>query len=232
MSDCNIEVRVWDLPTRLFHWLLVASIMTSVLTGFFDGIFGASTIDWHQRSGYLAIGLIAFRLVWGFVGGTYARFGSFLRGPGAVLRYTRSLVGQGKIPESPALGHNPLGGWSVVAMLAAVMVQAVTGLFISLEDYGFEAPLAKHVSRAASDRMNGIHEWAVWVILALVVLHLAAILFHAIIKKTNLVTAMLSGFRRVPSVKPEDASRGGNIFLGLAVASVVTYGVWWLVTKA
>jgi cytochrome b len=232
MNKLPIEVRVWDLPTRLFHWLLVASITTSVLTGFFDGILGASTIDWHQRSGYLAIGLIAFRLVWGLVGGTYARFASFLKGPGAVLRSIRSLVGQGMSPEVPALGHTALGGWSVVVMLAAVALQAVTGLFISLEDYGFEAPLAKHVSRAVSDRMNAIHEWGVWVILALVALHLAAILFYAIVKKTNLVTAMLSGFRRVPSVKPEDASQGGNIFLGLAVAGAVAYGVWWLVTKA
>lgn len=230
MSQPPIEVRVWDLPTRLFHWLLVASITTSVLTGFFDGILGSATFDWHQRAGYLAVGLVAFRLIWGFVGGTYARFATFLKGPASVLRYLRTLFQRD--PEAPGLGHNPLGGWSVVAMLAAVALQAITGLFISLEDYGFDAPLAKHVSRATSDRMNGIHEWGVWLILGLVALHLAAIAFYAIVKKTNLVSAMLTGFKRVPSVKPEDASQGGNIFLGLVVAAAAGYGVWWLVTRA
>lgn len=230
MSKLPVEVRVWDLPTRLFHWLLVASIATSVLTGFFDGILGSATFDWHQRSGYVAVGLVMFRLIWGFVGGTYARFATFIKGPTAVLPALAALFRRD--PAAPALGHNPLGGWSVVAMLAAVAVQAISGLFISLEDYGFEAPLAKHVSRATSDRLNGIHEWGAWVILGLVALHLVAIAFYAIAKKTNLVSAMLSGFRRVPSAKPEDASQGGNIFLGLAVAAAVTCGVWWLATKA
>jgi len=113
-----------------------------------------------------------------------------------------------------------------------VGTQAVTGLFISLEDYGFAAPLAKHVSRAVSDRMNAIHTAVIWVVLALVALHLLAIAYYAIVKKANLVPAMVTGFKRVSSVNPEDASRGGNIFLGLAVAAAVSYSVWWLVTKA
>ncbi len=225
-----MEVRVWDLPTRLFHWLLVACITTSALTGFFNGIFGSSTIDWHLRSGYCALGLVVFRLVWGVIGGTYACFVNFLRGPRSVALYLAALS---KPRDGPAaLGHNPLGGWSVMAMLMAVGTQAVTGLFISLEDYGFAAPLAKHVSRAVSDRMNAIHTAVIWVVLALVALHLLAIAYYAIVKKANLVPAMVTGFKRVSSVNPEDASRGGNIFLGLAVAAAVSYSVWWLVTKA
>ena len=209
MSQPPIEVRVWDLPTRLFHWLLVICISTSVLTGFFNGILGSSTIDWHLRSGYCALGLVAFRLVWGVMGGTYARFVNFLKGPLSVARYLDALP---KPSSGPApLGHNPLGGWSVVAMLLTVGTQAVTGLFISLEDYGFAAPLAKHVSRAMSDRMNAIHTAVIWVVLALVALHLLAIAYYAIVKKTNLVPAMVTGFKRVSSVKPEDPSRGPRV---------------------
>lgn len=229
MKDGDLQVRVWDLPTRLFHWLLVLCVATSLLTGFFDGILGKATFTWHQRSGYCAVGLVAFRLVWGFVGGTYARFASFLKGPGAIARYLASWKSDSG--SEPALGHNPLGGWSVMAMLAALGTQAVTGLFLSLEDYGFQAPLAKYVSGATSDRLNAVHGWVAWVVIALVALHLAAILFHAVVKKTNLVPAMVTGFRRVPFVKPEDPSRGGNIFLGLLVAVAVGYSVWWLVTR-
>lgn len=232
MSNREIEVRVWDLPTRLFHWLLALSITASVLTGFFDGMLGSATIDWHQRSGYLAIGLIAFRLVWGFVGGTYARFATFLKGPVAIRAYVRSLQKPGEADDTQGLGHNPLGGWSAMAMIGAVALQAVTGLFISIEDFGFEAPLAKHVSRAVSDQMNAIHTWAVWVILALVALHLAAILFHALVKKDNLVPAMVHGFRRVSRVRPGDPSQGGSIFLAAVVATAVGFVVWWLVGRA
>lgn len=229
MKEGDIQVRVWDLPTRLFHWLLALCVVTSLLTGFFDGILGKSTFTWHQRAGYCAVGLVAFRLVWGFVGGTYARFASFLKGPGAIARYLASWRAGGN--GEPTLGHNPLGGWSVMAMLAALGTQAVTGLFLSLEDYGFQAPLAKYVSGATSDRLNALHGWIAWVVIALVALHLGAILFYAVVKKTNLVTAMVTGFRRVRSVRPQDPSRGGNVFLGLAAAGAVGYSVWWLVTR-
>ena len=228
MNTNPIEVRVWDLPTRLFHWLLALCVATSLLTGFFDSVFGSSTFSWHQRSGYCAVGLVVFRVVWGFVGGTYARFGTFLKGPMTIARY---LAAQGTVRHTePSLGHNPLGGWSVVAMLVAIGTQAVTGLFLSLEDYGFQAPLAKYVSAATSDRLNALHGWAAWVVVALVALHLAAIVFYAVFHKTNLVPAMVTGFRRVASARPEQPSRGGNVALGLAVAAAVGLAVWWLVT--
>lgn len=228
MSQPDIEVRVWDSPTRLFHWLLAICVAVSLVTGFFDGIFGVNTITWHSRAGYCALGLVVFRVIWGFIGGTYARFSSFLRGPTAALRYLGSLLGGGR---ETSLGHNPLGGWSAIALISTVGVQAATGLFLSDEDYGFEAPLSKYVSRKVGHWLNEIHEGGAEVLLVLVGLHLAAIAFYAIVKKTNLVPAMVTGFKRVSAVKPEDPSRGGNIFLGLIVAVAVGYGVWWLVTQ-
>jgi cytochrome b len=228
-EESRVPVRVWDLPTRLFHWSLVALVAASVITGQFDSVLGATTLEWHRRSGLAILALLLFRLLWGFAGGTHARFASFLRGPGAVIAYARAtLAGRG---DEPA-GHNPLGGWSVVAMLAALAVQAVTGLFLVQEDYFFEGPLAKHVSRAVSDRMNAIHEANFWVIVALVSLHLAAIAFYTAAKRQDLVRAMVTGARRLAPGRAADETRGGGAGAAVAIAVACAAAVWALVSYA
>jgi cytochrome b len=229
MAGGGVPVRVWDLPTRLFHWLLVALVAASLATGKFDSLLGAGTLEWHRRFGLAILALLLFRLAWGFAGGTHARFASFLRGPRAVLGYAKSLATGGA--AEPA-GHNPLGGWSVVAMLAALATQAATGLFLVQEDYFFEGPLAKHVSRAASDRLNAIHEANFWVIVALVALHLAAIAFHAIAKRQGLVGAMLTGDKRLAAGREGEASRGGGLVLAAAIAIAAGAAVWGLAAYA
>lgn len=224
-----VRVRVWDLPTRLFHWLLVALVAASIATGKFDSLLGAGTLEWHRRFGLAILALLLFRLAWGFAGGTHARFAGFLRGPRAVLAYAKSLARGGA--GEPA-GHNPLGGWSVVAMLAALATQAATGLFLVQEDYFFEGPLAKHASRAVSDRLNAIHEANFWVIAALVALHLAAIAFYAVAKRQCLVGAMLTGDKRLEAGREGEASRGGGLAAAAAIAIAAGAAVWGMAAYA
>ncbi len=228
-GDARVRVRVWDLPTRLFHWTLVLLVAASVVTGKFDSVLGPSTLEWHKRSGLAILALLAFRVAWGFAGGTHARFAGFLRGPRALVAYARALAA-GNAPE--AAGHNPLGGWSVVAMLSALAAQAATGLFLVQEDYGFQGPLARHVSGAVSDRLGAIHEANFWVIAALVALHVAAVVFYAVAKRQDLVGAMIDGHKRLEAGREAEASRGGGLLLAAAIAFAAAAAVWGLVSLA
>jgi cytochrome b len=231
MTDrATASIAVWDLPTRLFHWTLLLLVCTSVITAELDTLLGPGTLEWHERSGVAILGLLLFRLGWGFVGGSHARFSSFLRGPWHVIAYAKGLLGRGEAKES--VGHNPLGGWSVVAMLAALAVQAGTGLFLVQEDFAFEAPLARHVSRAVSDRLGAIHEANVWVIGALVALHVSAIVYYAVAKRQDLVGAMLSGRKRVAVELRSQASRGGGLPAGIAIALASAAALWALLALA
>ena len=221
----TVAVRVWDGPTRLFHWTLALLVAANVATGHFDSMLGANTLDWHRRFGYALLGLVAFRLVWGFAGGTHARFASFLKGPRAVLGYAKALA-SGAHPVTA--GHNPMGGWSVVALLASVATQAITGLFIVQEDYGIAGPLSRFVSGATSDRMNSIHEANGWVLCALAGLHLAAIVMHTVKWREDLVGAMLSGVKRLPAGREAEAGRPAGwaaFVVALSLGAAVVAGL-------
>ncbi len=212
-------VRVWDLPTRLFHWSLVALVVTSFVTI----KVGGNWVQWHFYSGYAILTLILFRLVWGFIGGRYARFGSFLFGPSAVLATLKDS------PAAPrTLGHNPLGALSVFALLLFTGLQAAGGLFAN-DDIASEGPLVKFISKALSDRLTSLHHLNEKIILALVVLHVAAIVFYLWRKRQNLVRPMLTGDK--PQGNPAEASRDDT---GLRVRAAVVFAVcaavvWYVV---
>ncbi len=180
-------VTMWDLPTRAFHWLLVVLILLQYLSGEFDLL----PMEWHFRLGYATLALIVFRVLWGFFGSSTSRFATFLRGPGAVMRHTRATLrgATGKI-----VGHNPLGGWSVVLMIACVAVQAITGLFSS-DDLTETGPLVARVSDATVEWMTRIHHINRWVLLVLIALHIAAIAWYWAFRRENLVAPMLHGRR-------------------------------------
>lgn len=178
-------VVVWDLPVRLFHWALALLVVFSFTTG----KIGGAWMEWHLRSGYAILALLLFRFAWGLVGSDSARFGSFLRGPRAALDYARATLG-GRHPRVP--GHNPLGGWMVLVMLAVLALQAATGLF-SDDEIATQGPLAVKVSNATVSRMSAIHAVNEWIIAGLVVLHLAAIAIYRVVLRANLVPAMLHG---------------------------------------
>jgi len=217
-------VRVWDLPTRLFHWSLVLLVSFSAITGEFGDDFGANILDWHARAGYAILALLVFRLLWGFVGGTHARFYNFIRGPRVVIAYLRELRA-GK--SAPHLGHNPAGGWSVLLMLVCLSLQVGTGLFLSDDDLGFTGPLANHVSDHLSDQLQALHEANFYVLMVLVGLHLSAIAFHLWVKKENLVRAMVSG-RKPGAAEPQ---RGGHPLLGALVLAIGAGAVWFIVNR-
>ena len=224
LNSAPPAVRVWDLPTRLFHWSLVLLVSFSGITGEFGDDFGANVLDWHARSGYAILTLLFFRLLWGFVGGTHARFRSFVRGPRAVLAYLRGLSA-GK--SEPHLGHNPAGGWSVLLMLACLSLQVGTGLFLSDDDLGFTAPLANYVSDRMSDRLHALHEANFFVLMVLVALHLSAVAFHLWVKKENLVRAMVSGNKTI-AAPPQ---RGGHPLLGALVLAIAAAAAWFIVNR-
>lgn len=213
------RVRIWDLPTRLFHWSLAVLVVFSIVTAHIGGAW----IDWHFRSGYAVLALIAFRIAWGFVGGRHARFASFLRGPSAIAAALRG-------EPAPHAGHNPLGGLSVIAMLALIGAQAVGGLFAN-DDIASEGPLVRLVSKATSDTITTLHRINEKLIIALVVLHVAAIFFYLWRKRTNLVRPMITGDKSdvdPAQSTPDDAALRVRAALLLALSAAA---VWWLVKK-
>ena len=216
----SIVQRVWDLPTRLFHWTLVVLIALQYATGEFNLL----DMRWHFWFGYATLALIVFRVLWGFFGSQTSRFSDFLRGPRAVLRY---LCDSMSTNPQARVGHNPLGGWSVLALLASVAAQAVSGLFSS-DDIDTDGPLVAHVSDATVKLMTRVHHWNENVLLILVCLHVAAILLYLIVKHDNLVAPMIRGFRRGTSTQP---SRFASNWLALVLfalcAAAVAALVWW-----
>lgn len=182
------KVRIWDLPTRLVHWALAVLVIVS----FVSGKIGGNAMTWHMLSGYAILALILFRLLWGFAGSHYARFATFVRGPRQVLAALAALAAVVRGTTQPHAGHNPLGALSVLALLAVLLLQATTGLFAN-DDIFTEGPLAKLVSGATSELLTRIHGLNEYAILALVALHLAAVAFHHIVKRDNLVGPMITG---------------------------------------
>ena len=174
-------IRVWDLPIRLFHWLLVLCILGS----FISVNIGGNAIQWHAYFGYSVLTLLIFRIIWGFVGSTHARFASFFPNKKSILDYL-----QGKSPR--VLGHNPVGALSVFALLFVLCIQVTTGLFVD-DEIAFQGPLAKYVSSSVSSFLSEIHEGNQVVILTLITIHIAAIWFYKKFKGENLIKPMISG---------------------------------------
>jgi cytochrome b len=207
------SARVWDLPLRLFHWTLATLVVFSIVSIKLGGFWK----DWHMRSGYAILTLLVFRILWGFAGSRTARFSSFLHGPRVVSAYLRGL------PQVPSAGHNPLGGWSVLAMLAVLLAQAASGLFANDGSFS-EGPLAHLVSGAASDRLSTLHRYGEWAICALVGLHLAAIGYRTRIRHEPLVRAMLTGVRSgiAAAVRDDALLRLRALVLALLAAALVS----------
>ena len=190
-TQATVPVRVWDIPVRLFHWLLVLLVIVMFVTG----KLGGNWLEWHERAGYSILGLVMFRIVWGFVGSHHARFVNFLRGPKTVLAYVKNAVRK----DSPGhTGHNPLGAVSTVTMLGVLLLQAVMGLFAN-DDLMLEGPFAHLVSKGVSDQLTTLHKLNSTLILILIGGHLAAIAFAFFYKKENLVKAMITGDKMLPA---------------------------------
>ncbi len=222
MSPPIHKVRVWDLPTRLFHWALVVCVVGLAITG----TLGGNLMVWHFRFGYSVLTLLMFRILWGLVGGRWSRFAAFVYSPRSVLAYLR---GHGKLEHT--VGHSPIGAGSVFAMLGFLLAQVGSGL-LSDDEIAFAGPLTRFVSNATVGLATNYHKnIGKWVLLALVVLHLAAIIFY-LWRKHNLVHAMLHGDKDL--VGAVDASRDDTAsrLLALTVFGVCAAAVYGLISLA
>jgi cytochrome b len=219
MNDPNVPssavvgtpVRVWDLPTRIFHWALAALVIAAVASA----KIGGAAMVWHTRFGYCIAALVLFRLVWGLVGGRWSRFVSFLYGPSSMLRYLR---GQSRPDDRHEVGHSPLGALSVFALLGWLLVQVSTGL-VSDDEISFIGPLNRFIDPALGLAATGWHKhWGEYGLFALVGLHVAAIVFYTVVKKKSLIGPMVGGDK---TDQPADTPASADGVSQRALAAVV-----------
>lgn len=217
--EANRSVQVWDLPTRLFHWLVVVLVAGAYLTERFNWI------DWHVRIGEALLILVLFRLLWGCFGGETARFRGFLRSPAAALRHLRHVF---RREADQQVGHNPAGGWMVVLLLALLSLETLSGLYIA-NDIADEGPLSEWVPAWVANAISTLHVVGWDVLVAAVILHVAAIALYAIAKGHDLLRPMLTGRKRLPtSIRaPRPVSAWRAVWLlavaAIAVALLATY---------
>ena len=214
-------IRVWDLPTRLFHWLLAACVIGLVVTG----SIGGNWMNWHLRLGYSVLTLLLFRLVWGFIGGHWSRFANFVYAPSSFVAYLR---GQAR-PEH-RVGHSPLGALSVFALLLILAAQVGTGL-MSDDEIAFFGPLVRFVSGDTVSMATSYHKnVGKFIVMGLVALHLMAILFYKLVKRQGLVRPMVVGDKQLTVHVPSANDTTGTRLLALVVLALCSAAVAWMVS--
>jgi len=221
-AAATAPARVWDLPTRLFHWVLAATVLCSVVSA----KIGGNAMVWHFRFGYVVFTLLVFRLVWGLIGGHWSRFASFLHAPSTLRRY---LSGRHTPDEHLEVGHSPVGALSVFALLGLLALQVGTGL-IGDDEIASRGPLNRLVSGETASLATGWHEsWGQYLILAMIALHIAAIVHYLVRKNLNLIGPMIHGDKPVPPGAPVSADSSGTRLVALALlaacAGLVSYVV-------
>lgn len=222
MNPDAVKVRVWDLPTRLFHWTLAACVIGSVISA----KIGGNAMDWHFRIGYVVFTLLAFRLLWGPVGGRWSRFASFLYAPATLLRCLRGASRDGEHHE---VGHSPLGALSVFALLVLLAAQVGSDLFADGE-IASAGPLVKFVSGATSSTLSSWHTTVgQWTIVTLVLLHVAAIVVYRLRRGRDLIRPMLVGDKWLPAGVPASTDSVATRLLVLLLVVLCAAGVAWLI---
>lgn len=225
-------IKIWDIGIRLFHWSLVLLIPAIwLLVEESEAIsewasargWYLDPIVWHARLGYIVLGLLVFRLLWGVLGSDTARFRQFVRSPRTVLAYLRKLLTPSSA-DAPSIGHNPAGGWMVVVLLALLLAQTLSGLF-NYDDINFEAPFYSLVGEDISDALNDWHELNFDLLLVAIALHIAAIIFYALVKKERLVPPMITGTRIVATDAAPMTVGGWRLLICLLLGAATS---WWL----
>jgi cytochrome b len=206
---------IWDLPIRIFHWLLVLSICGSFITIQNDWMLA------HERCGLTILGLLIFRLIWGVVGYPTARFVQFVKGPRAIVAYIKQLIGNGK---THSFGHNPLGALSVIALLSVILFQALSGT-LSTDDIFYDGPLY-HVFPAFTKFAGSLHQLLPLLILSLIGLHLVAIITHRIFFKEKLTSQMITGKTHSEEIKKAQSKAAP--LTGLALMAICISASWSL----
>lgn len=211
-----VTVRVWDRPLRLFHWALVLCLAGSWITG------EQGMLEWHERFGLAALALVVFRLIWGVIGGEFARFSSFVRGPGAVATYLRETLA-GRHPEHA--GHNPLGALAVLALLLLVGTQATLGLFAN-DDILYEGPLYHLVGSSLSGTLTGWHHQVFDILLIAVVVHVVVVIAYMIFLRDDLILPMFTGMKRMAPQHAPTHVRRTPWWVALAILIVCAAGAY------
>jgi cytochrome b len=211
------RTRVWDLPTRVFHWALTAAVISQLVTGF------AGIMEWHFRGGYTVLSLLLFRLVWGFIGGRWSRFAAFVYSPGSLMNYLR-----GRAHADHLIGHTPLGAFSVFALLAILALQVASGLMAD-DEITASGPLTRFVSGATVSLATGWHTApGKWFVMALAGLHVLAVLYYVLVKRRRLVRSMISGDKLVTdgSAAPSRDDAASRLLALMVFAACAAFAAW------
>lgn len=226
MQNERKQLAVWDVFVRLFHWCLLAAVIISFYTTKTDGTPFLFPIEVHAQAGYLIIGLLIFRVIWGISGPAYARFSAFIYGPKDTAIYANALLKR-RAPRYAS--HNPLGGWMVVLLLLSLSFQAVSGLFLS-DDIFFQGPLYGLLGRDISGELASLHSLNSDVLLILIGIHVAGIIVHAL-QGENLVAAMVTGIKHFNSepidIKPAHRTKHRLFALGAFLVAAGVCGWLW-----
>lgn len=223
-SEPTATRRVWDLPVRIFHWLLVLAVTGAYVTN----KLGVEYFTYHLWCGYAVVVLVGFRIIWGLVGTYHARFWNFIRGPVHTVSYALKTL---RNKETHYAGHNPLGAIMVVLLLSALLTQGITGLFSNDEIFNF-GPLYGYVSNEFSIQLTKLHRSLFdWILIA-VGLHVVAVIAHLVFKRENLIKAMFTGRKPAAVVKPEETISSSRLWLALVVLAVVIAVLVWYVQTA
>ncbi|HSC66973.1 MAG TPA: cytochrome b/b6 domain-containing protein [Cellvibrio sp.] len=224
INDEKSHLKIWDLPTRVFHWLLVISFVAAYVTNW----LGVSYFTYHLWAGYFVVILLVFRILWGVVGTHHAQFVNFVRHPLESVRYALHLT-KGKAKSYP--GHNPLGALMVLTLLLVLLLQAVTGLFANDEILNI-GPLYGYVSHELSLKLTGVHKELFYWIAGAVAIHIAAVLFYVFIKRENLIKAMITGKKPAHGLSEAKTIVSSRIWLALALIVVISAILAWIIVAA
>lgn len=224
-------VSAWDLPTRLFHWLLVLGIVSAFVSFRFSGAFGDNLLKWHRWNGLAILVLLTWRVLWGFAGSSTSRFSGFVKGPGAALRYARDLTA-GR--DRHYLGHNPLGTFMVLALLAVAITQGLLGLFTVEHNDLTAGPLYRLISEEGVKQASRWHRWLFyWVLLPAIAVHITANILYGMVKKHPLIPAMITG--KKPAANYADGAEASLVerpllraFICLLVAKAIVFAPIYL----
>jgi len=223
-SAAVVEHRIWDLPVRVFHWLL----MLAIIAAFATNRLGVAYFQYHVWCGYVVLVLILFRIFWGMVGTRHARFASFVRGPQATLRYATKLL-RGR--DEHYAGHNPLGAWMIVTLLSMLGIQALLGLFADDEIFN-TGPLSGYVGHDVSLRLTSMHRTIFYWIIGAIAIHILAVLAHSSFKQVNLVKAMMTGRKPAQAATSCDHIHSSRTWLAVLVTLAVSVGLAWIIGGA
>lgn len=213
---------IWDLPVRVVHWILVLSLIVAYATHY----LGIEYYAYHVASGYVVIVVSVFRLIWGFLGTSHARFKNFIRGPVATWNYLNDFL-RGK--EARHLGHNPLGALMIVALLTCMLVQAVSGLFTTDDIFNY-GPLYALVSDSTSSFFGSVHRNLFYILLGFVAAHVAAIIYHRVIKRENLLKSMITGRKTLTHNESELAIESSKLHLALWIVAFISLSFVYLLS--